>query len=170
MKQVMDGHVEGTEPRLDFFKHPEAFAVLVETATQKAQVKRDGNEIVSHLVGHVGGHLAQVGQPILAGKLAILRFQLVSQPADFRLECLVSLFQTQRGPVPGGQNRLKISVFIGQQRLAVELGTGWVHVVHVSGLGFTGPDKIGTGSRFSASDPGKFASREGTCPAVVRHS
>ena len=70
---------------------------------KQAQVERDGHEVVADFVGHVRGHLAQVGQAVLPGQFAVLDLQLVGQLLHLLAQGLVRLLQPQRGRVPGRQ-------------------------------------------------------------------
>ena len=61
---------------------------------------------------HIGsgvdyGHLAQVGQPILAGQLAVLSLQLIRKAANFGPECFVSPLQPVGRFIPSCQDRLQ---------------------------------------------------------------
>ena len=49
-------------------------------------------------MGDVRGHLPQIGQAILAGQFPVLDFQLVGEPADFRAQGRVRLFQRSVAP------------------------------------------------------------------------
>ena len=85
-------------------------SIVVDPPPQQAQVELHRHQAVAHLVGHVRRHLAQIGQAIFAGQLAVFRFQLVRQPADFAPQRFVRVLQAVGRLVPGGQNRLQVQL------------------------------------------------------------
>ena len=108
MQQIVDHHVHGPETGADFLQHFEAFRVAAHAAAEHAQVERDRHQVVAHFVGHVRSHLAQVGQAVLAGQLAVLDLQFGGELLDLVAQRFVRLLQPQRGRVPGRQDRLQI--------------------------------------------------------------
>ena len=117
VQQIVDHHVHGAEPGADFLQHVEAFRVAAHPAAEHAQVERDRHQVVPHFMGHVRGHLAQVGQAVLAGQLAVLDFQFGGELLDLVAQRVVRLLQPQRGRVPGRQDRLQIGAGIQARRI-----------------------------------------------------
>ena len=73
-------------------------------------------------MGHVRGHLPQIGQAIFARQLAIFRFQLVGEAAHFLPQRVVRLLQPQRGAVPGRQHGVQIGIGVELFRFDIETG------------------------------------------------
>ena len=61
-------------------------------------------------MGHVGRHLAEVGQPVLARQFAVLDLQFIGQPAHFAPQRFVGLLQSIGADVPGIQHRLQVGI------------------------------------------------------------
>ena len=63
-------------------------------------------------MGHVRGHLSQIGQAVLAGQLAVLDLQFGGELPDLVAQGIVRLLQAKCRRVPSGQDRLQIGAGI----------------------------------------------------------
>ena len=115
IQEIVHGHVQGGEPCLDFGQNVQAAGIVRQPPSQQTHVQRDRHQVVSHLVGDVGRHLAQVGQAVLACQLAVFQFQFFGQPRHFGAQRFVRPLEPQRGGVPGGEHGFEVGVLVGQR-------------------------------------------------------
>ena len=122
VQQVADGRFQGREAGHDFVEHIEAAAIVVDSPPEQAEIQLHRHEAVADLVGDVRRHLPQVSEPIFAGQLAVLRFQLVGQTANLGLQRLVRMLQAVGRFVPGCQHRLQVELVARPARGRLEAG------------------------------------------------
>ena len=113
IQEIVHGHVQGGKPCLHFGQNVQAAGIFRQPPSQQTHVQRNRHQVVAHLVGDVGRHLAQVGQAVLACQLAVFQFQFLVEPRHFGAERFVRALEPQRGGVPGGEHGFQVGVWSG---------------------------------------------------------
>src|SRR5262249_25782098 len=82
VQQIADGGLQARKTCHDFVEHIQAASVVVDSASQEAEIELHRDQAVANLVSDVRGHLSQIGQTVLARQLPVFDVQLVRQTAD----------------------------------------------------------------------------------------